>query len=60
MVAPGAAVELVTDAGGTVRHVRPVAGGAAGLGAVAALRKSHQEVSARMAKERTQLRERLR
>jgi hypothetical protein len=42
-------VELVTDGRGTVRYVRPVAGGAAGLGAVAALRQSHQEVSARAA-----------
>ncbi|HYV48638.1 MAG TPA: hypothetical protein VFA20_27450, partial [Myxococcaceae bacterium] len=48
-LAPGTAVELVTDAGGTVRHVRPVAGGQANLGAVAALRKSHHEVSARAA-----------
>jgi len=48
-LAPGTAVELVTDAGGTVRHVRPVAGGQSNLGAVAALRKSHHEVSARAA-----------
>jgi len=44
---PGTAVELVTDEAGVVQFVRPVTGGAADVAAVAALRKSHQEVSAR-------------
>lgn len=46
---PGTAVELVTDDAGTVQYVRPVTGGAADVAAVAALRQSHQEVSARAA-----------
>ncbi len=44
---PGTPVELVTDAAGTVKFVRPVQGGAADVAALAAIRKQQQEVLAR-------------
>jgi len=46
---PGTAVELLTDAAGTVQYVRRVRGARADLAAVAALRRTQQELHDRAA-----------